>query len=411
VPTPIQARRVDLWLVAGAIGLSAAGDFIALVALVLRANETQGKGIGVAAIFIALWAPIAILAGHVGLLIDRFETTRVLLWASIAQAAVAVALAFVSPFGPLLLLTALLGIGVAISQSAEFALIPAVSADRSLQSANGTIETARYIGFAVGPIVGGALTALGGVTLAMLIDAGTFVVIAAVAAALRVQRQPAPENDTPRRARDGVVFLLADRLLALAMAVATISLIFISISIPADVAYVQDVLEVSGIGYGLVMSAWTVGMVFGAKLISPRIATAALATAAFAAVVVQGVGVALAPIWLLYWVLLVCYVVGGAGHGVKNVAFRSLIHERIPAERHGRAFAAYNGLRNTAEILALVAGGVLVATIGARGTLFLAGAVSAVAGVVGLIALQRPRVAAVRQPASTGAEEASRSGY
>jgi hypothetical protein len=27
-----------------------------------------------------------------------------------------------------------------------------------------------------------------------------------------------------------------------------------------------------------------------------------------------------------------------------------LIHERVPADRHGRAFAAYNGLRNSAEL-------------------------------------------------------------
>ena len=59
----------------------------------------------------------------------------------------------------------------------------------------------------------------------------------------------------------------------------------------------------------------------------------------------RGSAKALAPIWLVFWFMVVCYVIGGAGHGVKNVAFRSLIHERVPADRHGRAFAAYNGLR------------------------------------------------------------------
>ena len=85
-----------------------------------------------------------------------------------------------------------------------------------------------------------------------------------------------------------------------------------------------------------------------------------------AAVAIQGLGEALAPLWLVFWFMVVCYFVGGAGHGVKNVAFRSLIHERVPPERHGRAFAAYNGLRNTAELIALAAGGALVATLGAR---------------------------------------------
>ena len=402
---------MDLWLVAGAIGLSAAGDFIALIALVLHANETQGKGFGVAAIFIALWAPIAVLAGHVGLLIDRFETRRLLTVVSVAQAAVAVALAFVSPFGPLLLLTALLGVGIAISQSAEFALIPAVSADRSLQSANGLIETGRYVGFAIGPLIGGALAGAGGVKLAMLVDAVTFLVVAGVAVVLHVQRRAAADDEQPRRARDGIVFLIEDRLLALTMAVATTSLLFISISIPADVVYVQDVLGVRDIGYGIVTAVWMLGMALGANLISPRIALPGLATAGFAAVAVQGAGVAVTPIFLVFSVMVLAYLIGGAGHGVKNVVFRSLIHERIPAERHGRAFAAYNGLRNTAELAALAAGGVLVATVGARGTLFLAGTVSALAGLAGLVALRRPAFRRRRRPVAAAADETSRSGY
>ena len=66
-----QARRIDIWLVAGAIGLSAAGDFIALIALGLNGNDMHGDGVGVALVFIALWAPIALLAGYVGLVASR----------------------------------------------------------------------------------------------------------------------------------------------------------------------------------------------------------------------------------------------------------------------------------------------------------------------------------------------------
>jgi MFS family permease len=281
-----------------------------------------------------------------------------------------------------------LGAGVAITQSAEFALVPAVSGERSIQSANGIVETARYIGFAVGPLAGGALTALGGVRVAMLVDAATFVVVAVVALSLRVRRHPEPAHGERRRARDGISFLTSDRLLALSMAVATTSLLFMSASIPADLVYVQDVLGVQDIGIGIVLTGWTVGMVLAANFLSPRIPVAALAVAACTAVAIQGLGKALAPLWLVFWFMVVCYFVGGAGHGVKNVALRSLIHERVPPDRHGRAFAAYNGLRNSAELVALAAGGVLVATLGARGTLLIAGGVSAAAGLAGLVVLR-----------------------
>jgi MFS family permease len=386
--TPASVRPRDIWLVAGVIGLSAAGDFIALIALGLRANDMHADGIGVAAIFIALWAPIAVLSGYVGLIVDRFETTRLLAVVSAGQAVVAVALAFTTPFALLLLLTAALGAGVAVSQSAEFALVPVVAGGRSTQSANGIVETARYIGFAVGPLAGGALTALGGVRLAMLVDAGSFVAVGLVAVTLRVRRRPQPTHGERRRARDGVSFLIGDRLLALLMAVATTSLLFMSASIPADLVYVQDVLGIRDYGIGIVLTGWTVGMLLAANFLSPRIPVASLAVAAFAAVAVQGLGKALAPLWLVFWFMVVCYFVGGAGHGVKNVAFRSLIHERVPPDRHGRAFAAYNGLRNSAELVALAAGGLLVATLGARGTLFIAGGASAVAGLAGLAVLR-----------------------
>ena len=48
--------------------------------------------------------------------------------------------------------------------------------------------------------------------------------------------------------------------------------------------------------------------------------------------------------------MIACYFVGGIGHGLKNVASRTLIHARIAPERHGRAFAAWNGVRNAAEL-------------------------------------------------------------
>lgn len=57
---------------------------------------------------------------------------------------------------------------------------------------------------------------------------------------------------------------------------------------------------------------------------------------------------------------------GGVAHGTKNVLIRTLIHEQVPERLHGRTYAAYNGLRNGAELFALALGGVLVATVGAH---------------------------------------------
>jgi hypothetical protein len=67
------------------------------------------------------------------------------------------------------------------------------------------------------------------------------------------------------------------------------------------------------------------------------------------------------------------------------VLARTLIQQRVPHRVHGRAFAAYNGMRNGAELVALAGGGVLVAAIGGRATLALAGAIPVAAAAIGLV--------------------------
>ena len=94
----------------------------------------------------------------------------------------------------LYVLAALLGVGIAVAQAAEFALIPVVAGGRPLQKANGTVETARALGFTLGPLCGGLLVAAGGITAAMLVDAASFVVVGLAALSL----SPCAASAAPR---------------------------------------------------------------------------------------------------------------------------------------------------------------------------------------------------------------------
>ena len=399
-------RDRDLRIVAAAICLSALGDGIALIALGLRAKELAGDGMGagiaVAGMFICLWAPVVLLAGHVGLLVDRVETRGLLVVVSAVQALGAVGLAFVADQALLYVLAALVGVGIAVAQAAEFALVPVVAGSRALQSANGTVETARALGFTIGPVCGSLLVAAGGTAAAMLVDAASFVVVGAAGLSLAVRRRSTRESGEKRRARDGIRFLFEDSVVALMVIVVFVSLLFMSASIPADLVYVEDILGVENIGIGVVLSAWTLGMLVGANVVGRRISLAALATAAMVGVVVQGLGKFLAPFWLVFGFMVATYFVGGIGHGLKNVTSRTLIHTRVAAERHGRAFAAWNGIRNAAELGALAVGGVLVGVLGARETLWLAGGLASLAGLVGLVVLAGRRDAAPDVQPSAG---------
>jgi MFS family permease len=96
------------------------------------------------------------------------------------------------------------------------------------------------------------------------------------------------------------------------------------------------------------------------------------------------------------WAALIGFAFGGVAHGAKNVVLRTLIHERVPETLRGRAFAAYNGARNGAELGALALGALLVGAVGARSSLLVAGLGPALIGAICLgLLVTRRRVAAV----------------
>lgn len=385
----VLAHR-DVSLVVGAVGLSALGDFLLFVPLALHLAERTASGMVLALLPFTLWAPVVVLAGPAGLLVDRVETRRLLIAASLAQAAVAGAIAFADGPVAILVLTTLLGIGFAVSQPAEFSLVPAIAPAGRVSEVNGYVETARYLGMALGPVLGGALAAAGGMRAALLVNAATFVVVALAAAILRARRLPEQHADGGvGRARDGLVFLLRERTLAVVMAVAFVSLLFMSAQIPAEVFFVKDELGAGDAGFGIVYTTWFVGMGIGALVLARRIAPALLAVTALVATAVQGAGLALPALFPVFAFAVAAFCVGGIGHGVKNVLVRTLIHERVPDRLRGRAFAAYNGIRNGAELIALLAGGAALSVLDARWILLVAGAVSAATAVLALAVARR----------------------
>lgn len=274
-------RIRDVRLLVGAVGVSALGDLLLWIPLALHVEERTGSAFAVSAFFLALWGPVVLLGGVAGVVADRFENRGLLIVVSLAQAAVVVGLAFADSLAAILALSALLGAGVALSAPAEFALVPAAAGEERVGEANGHVEAARYIGMTAGPLLGGVLAAAGMLELALLLNAASFVAVALAALALRARRRPHPSAGAERaRARDGIVFLARDRTLAVTLGAAIAALAFFSISVTAEVFFVMDVLEAGEIGYGLLLSTWTVGMVLGAVALARRVPAVRLATVA-----------------------------------------------------------------------------------------------------------------------------------
>ena len=391
-------RRHALRFLVGAVGVSTFGDMLGLVPILLHVQSRSGSGLAVAAVFLALWGPLFLMAAPAGLVVDRYDARVVLFVAAAAQAGVAIALAFTSGVAAVILLTALLGTGAAFAQPAEFSLIPGVGGD-NIGRANSYVETSRALGFALGPFAGGLLAAAGGMKLGLLADAGTFAAVAGVAWVL--PRRPAVDRTEAGigRARDGALFLFRDSMLRVVLSAAFTSVLFMTACAPAEVFFAKKTLAAGDAGYGLLLGTWTVGMVLGGLLLARRVRGVVVT---LVAICIQSAGILLPTAWLVLAWACGWFLIGGVAHGTKNVLLRTVIHERVPGELHGRAFAAYNGLRNFAEVFAVLGGGVLVIAVGARWTMALAGALPLAVGLVALARYRRARPAENAVPVAAG---------
>ena len=347
-------RSPDFRLLALSNGLSSLGDELALVALTIKVFElSDGSGIAVAAVLLAGVIPLVVFAPLAGLIVDRTETTGTLALASVAQALIAVGLAFAEPVWLVVALSFLLGSAASIASPAVFAIVPTAVDEEDLTEANATMETVRYIGMVAGPLIAGGLAgALGadrGTRAALLLDAITFLVITSAAASLKVRRVPEemPEGGREKgEARRGFAFIRRDRVLLIAVAAVATTVLFATMDNVAEVFFANDpdLLNAGNWGYGALAAVWLLGMVVGAALVARRLSEDRLAPAVLLSSITGGVAVAIAALFPNIVLALAMFAIGGVANGVSGVSMRSLIHHRVPDQLRGRVFAAYFGV-------------------------------------------------------------------
>jgi len=381
-------RGRDFRLLVASTGLSALGDELALIALTIKVANLTDSGLAVAALLIAGLLPMVLFAPIAGLLVDRRETTETLALSVLVQAGLAVGLAFVTSLPLILLLTFLLGAGAAVSSPAVWTLVPIAVGEDGVTEASAYLETGRYVGMVLGPVLAGALAAGPGTRVALLLDALTFLAIGLAAMALRIRRHPEAQEASGRRrdeVREGFRFIRHDQVLLLAFTAVGAVILFAAMDNVAEVFFARDTLDAGDWGFGLLASGWLLGMVAGAVVIGRTLPTPRLVPSWMTASIAGGMAVTAAAALPVLWFAVAMFVLGGVANGVQTVAGRSLLVHRTPDRLRGRVFAAYGGLANGMQLAATAVAGVLVAVVGGRTALLVGGIGTIVAGTVGFL--------------------------
>jgi MFS family permease len=387
--------RRDLGLVVAARSAGLLGDAMAVVALTLRLHDAGSGPWLVAALLAAGALPLVVAAPVAGSLVDRYDSRSLLVLCGTVQAALCLGLALVTSTAAVLGLVAALAAVEGVAAATWQALVPRIVGDAAVGHATSLLQAGGTLASVLGPAVTGVLVGLFGTTLPLLVDAGTYAVVALAALAVHTRRRPEHAEGTVRGgAWDGVRTIAHDRVLApLVGGLAVFVLVGLMVNV-VEVFLVRDSLAAGSGWYGALVASWAVGMVVG-SLAAGRLAGELRQVRAWAvgslvlSASIVGFGLVPSAGWLL-----VASVVGGTANGVLNVCVGTILMTRTPEALRGRVAAAATAVVSAASVLSLVAGGALAAALGPRAVCLLAGGLSlATALMVG------PRV--VRATAST----------
>jgi predicted MFS family arabinose efflux permease len=405
-PFRVALRERNLRLLLGGLAVSQVGDWLYNLALLVFVYDRTGSSTWVGIATAARIVPFVVLGPLGGVLADRVERRRLMIGSDVVRALTMLALAVTAVVhAPIALVPALAALctaaGVAYLPATQ-ALLPRVASADQLPAANAARSTLTHLCVVGGPLFGAIVLLLGSPASAFALNGVTFLVGAAVVAALPAEVLRLPPGATAASSRPGLIAELQTGLRALRGSAEAPALIGANVIASAvygafTVLFVllSDRLGLGASGYGYLLAAGGAGGVLGAGVAHRAAACARPRRALTLAMVAVGAPVPLLAIAGSYPAAILLSAVFGAGSLVAEVVADTRLQRLLDPAVFARAY----GFVVPADLAGIVAGAllapVLVALLGLSGAL---GAVGAGVLAYTALALARPEDFSVVAP-------------
>jgi predicted MFS family arabinose efflux permease len=250
------------------------------------------------------------------------------------------------------------------------------SAEETAQRrANASLNMAFTVAVTLGPAVSGVIVAAAGSPVALLIDAVSFMVCAALLLSVQVHApQDGTSADRSVRARLEAAWRhlqAVPRLRGLLIVEALAIVCFASVE-PVEVLYAKATLHAGDRGFGFLTAAWGVGMVLGGVVFARSVERPLrpMLTWGTLAVGAAYIGFAVSPTLA---VACGAAVVGGLGNGVQWAALISTVQRLTPRELLGRLMSTVEAIGALCPAVGFVVGGILAELSSPRTAMLSAG--------------------------------------
>ncbi|ADJ43226.1 major facilitator transporter [Amycolatopsis mediterranei S699] len=332
--------------------VSATGTGMHAAALPLLVLQITSSPVALSLVVVAVELPWVLVSLYAGVVVDRLDRRRVMVWADAGRFAVLAALVVLILTSRvnlvwLVLAAFALGVGqVFFDLAAQSAVPDFVSRDpRHLSTANGRIAAAESNGEDfVGPPLGSALFGVWNV----LPFAGNALSFAASGVLIRSIRADGttevPSGTLRKSARleivEGIRWLLGNRTLRALAVITCLSNVVASAQFAMLALLAKQVLRLPDVGFGLLLTATAVGATAGglaASAVSKRFGPGAVLLAGKG-----GVGVAVLGLGLVadVWVAAFMMMATGALTTAQNVVVSTLRQQIVPRRLLGRVLSS-----------------------------------------------------------------------
>lgn len=371
---------------------SSLGTGAGYVALVVIAYRRFHSPWAISLVLLADFLPVMLLGPVIGAIVDRWSRRWCAVIADAVRAIAFVGIGLVDGFAATVALAVLAGFGTALFSPSILAALPSLVEKERLPAITSLYGGVTDLGRTLGPLVAAACFPLVGPEVVIVADGVTFAASALVLASLsfgaRVGEEVAAGGRALlREAREGLgatarlpgvrVVLFASSAIVLFAAMLNVAELLLAHDLHAGASGYAALLAVLGIGV-------VAGSLTGVRGSSPPDLKArylgGLGTVALGLLALSVVPV--------YAVALPAFFITGLGNGLVVVHERRLFQIGVPDRLRGRAYAVLDTFASWAFASAFLLSGALIAALGTREVLALAGVGSLVVWVAASLALR-----------------------
>jgi MFS family permease len=371
---------------------SGLGTWLAYVALTVDVFDRTDSGSWVAALLIADFLPIVVVGFLLGPLVDRLSRRRLMIASDLVRFAVFCALPFAGSAATIVALAAVAGMATGLFRPALYAGVPNLVDEQDLPSANSLLQSVENLTWALAPLLGGVLVAVSSSDFAYWVNAVTFLVSAALLARIPhglLQAARAESRGHWRDLIEGATLVVRSAAL-LAVLVTWNLFMFASAGVNvAEVVLAEVSFDSGAFGFGLLVGATGVGLVFGSFVAGGWLERWALHNVYGASIAMTAFGIGGAAIAPSVWVAAAFVVILGFGNGAAVVCNALLVQRGVPDHVRGRAFTLIMSSNYALLGLGMVVAGPLTDLIGPRWLWGGAALVAAVAAFLGFTLTRR----------------------